>query len=290
MFMSDTSIKEMRAKFIKERELAFYTDIRAQLEYVSDLKKLGKDAEADAIMDSIQVKLDNRIQEEETRQAADQKREFDRSVFPKWGELFAENDRVGLCVIHEKEKQDYLSLCYDYSLMKSSFTKEEFKEGLWMDFISENTYACTIIDKATESYVGYCSIKDLCKEDWEIAIDLKPAWCHQGYGTDALSLFMNKVFTVTGNRYFRVRVDIDNYASQALMRKLGAYPNGISEFELSGDDLKQFQMEHKDMIDDKIRAVADEFCMEPEDILGYVLEYRFDMADNNPCTPPESHI
>jgi hypothetical protein len=29
--MSDMSIKKMRAKFIKERELAFYTDIRHSL-------------------------------------------------------------------------------------------------------------------------------------------------------------------------------------------------------------------------------------------------------------------
>ena len=30
------------------------------------------------------------------------------------------------------------------------------------------------------------------------------------------------------------------------------------------------------MITDEIRNVAEEFCMEAEDILGYVLEYRFD--------------
>lgn len=32
-----------------------------------------------------------------------------------------------------------------------------------------------------------------------------------------------------------------------------------------------------DYIDDNIRSDADEFCMDPEDILGYVLEYRIDV-------------
>lgn len=61
------------------------------------------------------------------------------------------------------------------------------------------------------------------------------------------------------------------------MKKLGAYPNGISEFLLHGEEIEKFQAEHKDMITDKIRSVAAEFCMEAEDILGYVLEYRIDM-------------
>ena len=33
----------------------------------------------------------------------------------------------------------------------------------------------------------------------------------------------------------------------------------------------------KDMITDEIREVAVEFCMEAEEMLGYVLEYRFDV-------------
>ena len=72
-------------------------------------------------------------------------------------------------------------------------------------------------------------------------------------------------------------MEIDNYASQALLKKLGAYPNGISEYELHGKNLDQFKRENTDLIDDKLQAVAEEFCMEAEDILGYVLEYRLEV-------------
>lgn len=62
-----------------------------------------------------------------------------------------------------------------------------------------------------------------------------------------------------------------------MMKKLGATPNGISEFLLRGEEIEKFQEENKKNITDEIREVAVEFCMDAEDILGYVLEYRFDV-------------
>ncbi len=46
---------------------------------------------------------------------------------------------------------------------------------------------------------------------------------------------------------------------------------------LRGEEIEKFQEAHKDMITDEIRAVAAEFCIDAEDIFGYVLEYRFDV-------------
>ena len=278
--MSDISMKKVRENYRKELEKELYEDVITRLEDAIVLKNLGKSEDADAIVNGIIEKLEKMIDEEETRKNACLVRAFDRTIFPNYGEVLGQNNKVILRVIQSIEKDDYLSLSYDYSCLKSDFKEEKFKQELWKDFMSENAFVCTIIDRATGSYVGYCSIKDLCKSDWEIAIELKPERCHKGYGTEALSLFMKKVACITGNRFFRVRVDIDNYASQALMRKLGAYPNGVSDFLLRGEDLEKFKTENIDMIDDRIRAVADEFCMEPEDILGQVLEYRFDMSDN----------
>ena len=131
-------------------------------------------------------------------------------------------------------------------------------------------------DWLTGGYVGYCAIKNLNKPDWELGIELKKEWCHKGYGTEAVSLFLKKVATLTGKRFFRARVDIENVASQAMMKKLGAYPNGVSEFLLHGQLLEEFKSENIDKIDDNIRNIACEFKMTPEDILGYVLEYRID--------------
>ena len=110
-----------------------------------------------------------------------------------------------------------------------------------------------------------------------MAIELKPEACHKGYGTEALQLLMQALNRLTDRRYFRVRVEIDNHASQGLMKKIGAIPNGISEFLLHGEEIENFQEDYKDMITDEIREVAAEFCMEAEEMLGYVLEYRLDV-------------
>lgn len=117
----------------------------------------------------------------------------------------------------------------------------------------------------------------ICRSVWKLAIELKPEECHKGYGTEALPLLMQAMHRLTGRRYFRARVEIDNHASQGLMKKLGATPNGISEFLFHGKETEKFQEENMENITDEIREVAAEFCMDAEDILGYVLEYRFDV-------------
>lgn len=201
---------------------------------------------------------------------------FNKSILPTAGELFAENEKVRLCVIQERKREEYLAVSYEHSFMKSAFKDNEFTEDLWNNFLSDKMFVCTVFDWLTGGYVGYCAIKNLNKPDWELGIELKKEWCHKGYGTEAVSLFLKKVATLTGKRFFRARVDIENVASQAMMRKLGAYPNGVSEFLLHGQLLEEFKSENIDKIDDNIRNIACEFKMTPEDILGYVLEYRID--------------
>ena len=47
-------------------------------------------------------------------------------MIPASGKVFAENEKVRLCVVKESEKQDYIALSYTYSCMKSAFKDEEF--------------------------------------------------------------------------------------------------------------------------------------------------------------------
>ena len=274
----DTSMRKKRETYRKKSENAIYTDIREKLKTAIALEHMGKKSEADDVVNGIKEKIESLIKEEENIKNVEQIRQFDRSVFPKFGELLAENGRVRLCAIREEEKNEYLAVSYEYSHTKNAFRDEKFIEELWNDFISEETFVCSIFDQATGKYVGYCSIKDLSKSDWELAVELKQEWCHKGYGAEAVFLFLKSLAALTGNRFFRVRVEIDNYASQSLMKKLGAYPNGVSEFLIRGKDLEKFRKENINMIDDKIRGVADEFGMDPMDILGCVLEYRLDMG------------
>lgn len=52
----------------------------------------------------------------------------------------------------------------------------------------------------------------------------------------------------------------------------------MKEFLLHGEELDQFKQENIDMIDDRIKKLAEEFSSDPEDLIGLVLQYRVDMS------------
>lgn len=272
-------IFEAKQKFERKAEQAIVEEVIKQLEAAIELKKQGKDADGDKVVDNIKVWLERKIQEIEEQSQPEEQQEIDGFIFPHEGEIVAEGNKVILGVIKKEEKEKYLAVSYQHSFMKGAYKKKAFREATWEEFMSENSFVCSIYEKISGEYVGYCSIKNFVKEDWELAIEIKSDECRKGYGTEALSVLMDAVHKLTGKRFFRARVEIDNYASQGLMKKLGANPNGVSAFLLHGEEIERFQEEHKNMITEEIRNVAAEFCMEAEEILGYVLEYRFDMLN-----------
>lgn len=270
-------ISEMKRKVKSKAERAMLEEVIKRLETAIELKDQGKEAEGDAVVNDMKDWLNGIIEGIEKNVGQEESPAIERSSLPQAGDVVAVGDKIILGVIKEEERDKYLAVSYEYSYTKGMYKDERFVETTWKEFLSETSFVCSIYEKESSEYVGYCSIKNLSKGDWELAIELKPEECHKGYGTEALPLLMQAMHKLTGRRYFRARVEIDNHASQGLMKKLGATPNGISEFLLHGEEIEKFQEENKDSITDEIRAVAAEFCMDAEDILGYVLEYRFDV-------------
>lgn len=268
---SDVSIKEQRKRYMQQENDKFTKECIELLNKIEKLKGQGRTDEGNSLIEEFKTKLEHRIQEIESELISTPKSVVDITVFPSKGKLFAENKKLKLIVLSEKEEEDYFPFIQEYS-------KKNYK-SIWKSFFSENSFVCSIYDKASGQFIGYCSIKDLNQEIWELAIEEKKEWHHKGYGTSALDLFMTTVTKITGNRFYKTRVDIDNYPSQALMKKLGATPNGISEYMLHGEALENFRRENMHLIDDKIRSIAEEFCMDAEDIVGYVLEYIFDKGE-----------
>lgn len=275
-----SKFSERKYNVHKRAERKVLEEVSKRLELALEYKNQGKDVECDQIIDDVSAWLEELIQEPEKSMRTESTTTFDRSVFPQMGGKVAEGKKVILKILTEEEKEEYLNISYTYSFVKGMYETETFREEKWKSFLEETAFVCSIYDKVSSEYIGYCSVKDMAREDWEVAIELKPEFCRQGYGSESLCLLMNAVHRLTGRRHFRARVEIDNHPSQKLMKKLGAKPNGISEFLLHGDDIKEFQMENIGMITDEIREVAVEFGMKAEEIIGYVLEYRFDMETN----------
>ena len=78
---------------------------------------------------------------------------------------------------------------------------------------------------------------------WELALMLLREYRYKGIAKKALTILFRELQSRTGRCVFRARVDIDNYASQALMDKIGARTNGVSEFMLHGEDLENFKQD-----------------------------------------------
>lgn len=199
-----------------------------------------------------------------------------RMSLPKDGVLLAENDAILLRAVSEDQKNDMLRVSYECSFLKHEFENETYRNYLWEAFIGENAANYCIYAKDTNDFVGYCGIKDLTREMPELAIELLSKYRKHGYGFQALSLLMDQFSKITGENVFRSRVEVENCASQSLHRKLGAIPNGLSEFLLHGENLIEYQNENQSLIDDNIRKLAVDFGVEPIEILGHVLEYKIE--------------
>ena len=206
----------------------------------------------------------------------DKEKYNNRMRLPKDGKILAENKNILLKAVSEDQKDYMISVSYECSFLKHEFENETYRKYLWEEFINEKVANYCIYDKKTKEFVGYCGIKDLTREIPELAIELLPKYRQHGYGFQALSLLMDEFSRITGEHVFRSRVEVDNYASQALHRKLGAIPNGISEFLLHGEEIIKYQKENQHLIDDDIRKLAADFEVEPIEILGHVLEYKIE--------------
>ena len=123
-------------------------------------------------------------------------------------------------------------------------------------------------------YIGYCGIKNTSQEPWEIAIEILPDWTNQGIGRIAIDGMLDAVKARLGINQFRVRIDPGNHASQKMFEKLGAIPNGISEFLIHDKaTLEKCEEDNLHLIDADTISLAGKFGVEPRKLLSHILEY-----------------
>jgi RimJ/RimL family protein N-acetyltransferase len=266
-----------RYNFSEQRKRAELEKLLEQLEIAVEHSKKGEVEEAEAIRLNLIEDLKKKLEHSENRGYKLNKHvDFDRSVLPDKGCLLGENDLVVLRAASEQDYENYMKVSYECSSMKSAYKDDEFKQDLWNSFLEKKAANYSIFDKKTDAYIGYCGIKDLSEDRWEIAIELLKKFQGKSYGYHALVVMLDSFVRLTGEVVYRSRVDPDNYASQGLMKKIGAQPDGISEMFIHGEDLEKFQEENKNLITDRIIDVAEEFCVDPIDLIGHVLEYRIE--------------
>lgn len=239
-------------------------------ELINSLSETNMDNEK---LDEIVKKFTGQIISVDEERKREKNREFDRTLLPDQGQELARNEKVILKAISESEHDSYIQVSYECATLKGFYKNEDFVQDLWSDFISDKAANYSIYDLQDGNFIGYCGIKNIYAGVWEIVIEIMQQCQHKGYGYSALSLMLKSLSKITGVTEYKSYVEVDNYASQALMRKIGGVPDGIKEMFFHGDDLKSLQNEYEDKIDDNIKTVANEFDVEPKRLIGCVLKY-----------------
>ena len=262
------------------REIATKIERKQLLDELELLNKLKNDGQETATREEVLrlVKVKEKELLEEISYWEKQEKDlmggdYDLSLFSK--NILCGDAEIILRKPSDNDLEHYYFLKKEYAYMRSAFAKPEFKDKLWQEYISDENLYYTIAKKADDVFIGYCGVKNLDRKIWEIAIEIKSDYCHQGYGFRALKMYLDTVASISNRHEFASRVDADNIASQNLMEKLGFKPYGLSEFFLHKEEDKlAAEEEYKDKLDERYMALARKFNVEPRKLLSHVLEYR----------------
>ena len=195
-----------------------------------------------------------------------------KDKFWSFGEVHCPGSDLILRKASDADREGYLALQQEYCIMKSMLKEESYCDMIWNEHLEPKALMLTITKAGT--YIGYCGIKNTTQKPWEIAIELLPQWTNRGIGRIAIPAMMAAIYERLNEMEYRVRIDPGNVPSQKLFEKLGAVPNGISEFLIHDQDsLKKVEEDNLHLIDEDTITLAAKFGVEPRALLSHVLEY-----------------
>ena len=196
-----------------------------------------------------------------------------KDTFWSSGEIPCSTSGVLLRDVADTDRDGYLEMQREYSLMKHMLNEPVYCDMVWNEQLDPKALMLSITKDG--NYVGYCGIKNTSLENWEIAIELLPHWTNHGIGYVAIAAMMEAIALRLGVTTFRVRIDPSNLASQRLFEKLGAQPNGITEFLIHDEDaLRKVEEENLHLIDESLISLGTKFGVEPRKLLSHILEYQ----------------
>ncbi len=187
-------------------------------------------------------------------------------AFWQQGKITASN--LTLRPISESDREGYIRIQHDNPYSKSMIKEPVFASMLWKEHIHPKSLLASI-DKDSV-YVGYCGVKNVAADIWEVTIELLPEHRGQGIGKQALTLFFNAVKSRLNITSYVILVAPDNKASQALFESLGAVPKGLSKMPLPSETIT--------LSEEDAREIAEHFMIPAKDLTDYALEYRLEWA------------
>lgn len=189
------------------------------------------------------------------------------------GEIEKTDSHVWLRQPQENDKGKFIRLQKENRISKELMESESVQNQIWKMHTGDSSLMFSI--EVDGEYAGYSGVNDLTAEKWEISIELLREFHNSGVGYAAVGSMLSVVKERLGVSNFRARISPDNYACQHLAEKLGLTPNGICEYVRHSENCGRGENGVQDecKIDEKMKAVAQKFGVEPEKLLTHVLEY-----------------
>ncbi|MCM1245612.1 MAG: GNAT family N-acetyltransferase [Roseburia sp.] len=180
----------------------------------------------------------------------------------------------------EHDCENYIRLQKEVSPFRHMFDQKKFCDRSWEDMFAEGRLPYSIIKTENKDFCGYCAIKNMKIDNPEIEIELLEKFRGGGIGYAALYKLLYTLTREYGIKKFTYCTDSDNYASQALVSKIGGRPAGLKRFFfLRENEVENFEEENMGMIDSKLEEVAVLFDVETRKLLSHVLVYSIDIDD-----------
>lgn len=93
----------------------------------------------------------------------------------------------------------------------------------WEELLSEDHLTCSILEKGTSAFCGFCQLQWIFSETPELGIDLLPKYRSSGIAAKVLPPFLTQAKKLLKSRAFYSKIKKNNIPSQKLAEKIGGH-------------------------------------------------------------------
>lgn len=134
--------------------------------------------------------------------------------------IFLQTENYILRRILPEEKKYYEALAQTECLAFLQ-PSDNFSALVWEELLSEDHLTCSILQKDTGAFCGFCQLQWVFSEIPELGIDILSSYQQSGIAAEILPPFLHQAKQLLQNRYFYSKIKKNNIPSQKLAEKIG---------------------------------------------------------------------
>ena len=138
--------------------------------------------------------------------------------------IFLHTEHYTLRRIQPEEKKEYETLAQAET---PNFLQNPSNAIAWDELLSEDHLTCSILQKDTGAFCGFCQLQWVFSAVPELGIDLLPAYQKSGIAIEILPLFLAHAKKLLHCPHFYSKIKKNNLPSQKLAEKIGGICIGI---------------------------------------------------------------